>query len=531
VRTKTWTKRKEKVKSVYSIEEKRKAVQLYIDSNFSERIVINNLGYPSPNALRQWHREYTKTGMLHCKVERQQRYSQEQIKTAIAHYDEHDGSIIATCRALGYPNRNTMSQWIRENPQGKERPLSKRCKSYRELVRCSQEQKQDAVEAWMNGMPDYKIAAQYGVSKAAVYAWKKKLLGKEIVRMKKKDQVRFSEELPGNKKELEIEIRKLQAEVHRLKMERDILEKAAEILKKGHGINQKNLTNTEKSYVIDALVGTYRLCELLNSIKLSKSSYFYRQKATLRPDKYKDLRTKIKTVFQRNFQCYGYRRIHAELQKGGNPVSEKVVRRIMREENLLPHCTRTKRYNSYKGEITPAVPNIIKRDFHSDIPTTKWLTDLTEFALPAGKVYLSPMIDCFDGSVVSWAIGTKPNAELVNTMLDGAVALLGEGEHPIVHSDRGSHYRWPDWIRKTESAGLIRSMSKKGCSPDNAACEGFFGRLKNELFYGRSWMGVNTRDFIKELDAYLRWYNEKRIKLSLGGMSPMEYRCNLGLLV
>jgi transposase InsO family protein len=71
-------------------------------------------------------------------------------------------------------------------------------------------------------------------------------------------------------------------------------------------------------------------------------------------------------------------------------------------------------------------------------------------------------------------------------------------------------------------------MSKKGCSPDNAACEGFFGRLKNELFYGRSWAGVSIEEFMDRLHGYLHWYNEKRIKISLGGRSPMEYRQSLG---
>ena len=93
------------------------------------------------------------------------------------------------------------------------------------------------------------------------------------------------------------------------------------------------------------------------------------------------------------------------------------------------------------------------------------------------------MIDCFDGLVVSWSIGISPSADLVNTMLDDAISLLNEGEHPIVHSDRGAHYRWPGWIERMNKAGLTRSMSKKGCSPDNSACEGFFGRLKNEMFY------------------------------------------------
>lgn len=145
-------------------------------------------------------------------------------------------------------------------------------------------------------------------------------------------------------------------------------------------------------------------------------------------------------------------------------------------------------------------------------------------------MYLSPVIDCFDGLPVTWTIGTSPNATLVNNMLDQAIATLKKGEKPIVHSDRGCHYRWPGWIDRMEYTGLTRSMSEKGCSPDNAACEGFFGHLKNEMFYNRSWQGVSTKQFIAILNDYLIWYREKRIKLSLGGLSPMEYRRSLGLI-
>ncbi|MDD4843147.1 MAG: IS3 family transposase [Anaerotignum sp.] len=145
------------------------------------------------------------------------------------------------------------------------------------------------------------------------------------------------------------------------------------------------------------------------------------------------------------------------------------------------------------------------------------------------KVYLSPIVDCFDGMLPCWTIGISPDSNLVNSMLDEAISLLDENEHPIVHSDRGCHYRWPGWIKKIENAGLTRSMSKKGCSPDNFACEGLFGRLKNEMFYDNDWTGVNIEKFIKILNEYLIWYNEKRIKVSLGNMSPMEYRHSLGL--
>lgn len=143
----------------------------------------------------------------------------------------------------------------------------------------------------------------------------------------------------------------------------------------------------------------------------------------------------------------------------------------------------------------------------------KWLTDITEFAIPSGKVYLSPIVDCFDGLLVNWTISTSPDALLVNSMLDDAAKLLSVGEKPIIHSDRGVHYRWPGWIDRMEKNGFIRSMSKKGCSPDNSACEGVFVRIKNEMFYNADWSGVNISEFIGILNDYLYWYNKKIIRI------------------
>ena len=115
-------------------------------------------------------------------------------------------------------------------------------------------------------------------------------------------------------------------------------------------------------------------------------------------------------------------------------------------------------------------------------------------------------------------------------MLDAALEKVADSENrPVVHSDRGAHYRWPGWLTRIGNANLIRSMSRKGCSPDNAACEGFFGRLKTELFYPRQWRSTTIEQFTQALDSYIRWYNEKRIKISLGSLSPIEYRESLGL--
>lgn len=282
--------------------------------------------------------------------------------------------------------------------------------------------------------------------------------------------------------------------------------------------------------MIDALKSFYPLVLLLENLDLVKSSYFYHRSQSNLPDKYADIRVILKDIFIKSRRTYGYRRIHDVLKKQHIVISEKVVRRLMKEENLIVRSVTKKKYSSYAGEITPAMPNLIQRNFKAEAPNEKWLTDITEFRIPTGKVYLSPIIDCFDGAIVSWTISTQPNAELVNSMFDQALDTLSDNSKPIVHSDRGAHYRWPGWIERIKTNGLTQSMSKKGCSPDNSACEGFFGRLKNEFFYGFKWENISIDAFIELLDDYLHWYNNKRIKLSLGGLSPINYRKTLGLI-
>ena len=291
----------------------------------------------------------------------------------------------------------------------------------------------------------------------------------------------------------------------------------------------ESLKNREKAVIVDALKNRYSLPFLFSKLHLSKSSYYYQEFAIHRSNKYAEIRKRIIEIFYENRNCYGYRRIYGMLRKENIVLSEKVVRRIMKEENLVIFSKKRRKYSSYKGEISPSVPNLINREFHADKPNEKWLTDITEFAIPAGKVYLSPIVDCFDGMLPAWTIGTTPDSILVNSMLDKALSTLSVDEHPVLHSDRGCHYRWPGWIERIDLAGITRSMSKKGCSPDNSACEGLFGRLKNEMFYNRDWSEISISDFIIILNNYLVWYNEKRIKVSLGNMSPLEYRRSLGI--
>jgi transposase InsO family protein/transposase-like protein len=370
------------------------------------------------------------------------------------------------------------------------------------------------------------VAERIGVSRCTLYNWRDQLLDEKAKLTLKKSK---DKPASGDADALRAEVKALEKRVHELQLEHDILVKASEIVKKDHGVNPQTLSNREKTLLVDALKDAYRRSELLMAVQLPRSSYYYQREALQRPDKYAEARQAIATIFVNNYRCYGYRRIGESLRRDGVALSEKVVRRLMSEEGLIVGSTQRRRFSSYRGELSPAPENIIARDFQAPAPNEKWLTDITEFPIPDGKVYLSPMIDCFDGLAVSWSISASPNAELVNAMLDEAISTLAPGERPVVHSDRGCHYRWPGWLKRLEAAGLTRSMSRKGCTPDNAGCEAFFGRLKVEFFYTHQWTSTTMEQFIAELDAYIRWYNESRMKMSLGGRSPIEYRQDLGI--
>lgn len=180
----------------------------------------------------------------------------------------------------------------------------------------------------------------------------------------------------------------------------------------------------------------YSLPELLLKLGLSRSSYYYQKKIQKRIDKYASLKEKIRKIFFESRQCYGYRRIYGILRRDGIILSEKVIRRIMFEEGLRVPVKSYKRYSSYQGEITPSVENLLNRDFRADAPNKKWLTDITELFIAAGRVYLSALVDCFDGMIVAWKLGTSPNANLVNSMLEDGIRQLGPGEHNILLSIR-----------------------------------------------------------------------------------------------
>lgn len=524
---------------MYTYADRIKAVRLYLKLGRRLGATIRKLGYPTKNTLIGWYREYLANQDLKAGYARSWRqYSIEQMHAAVQHYLDHGRCMSFTLRELGYPSRVALTRWIDElHPDVRLRMVGRAPN----VLHSMETKKAAVIELCTRSSSAEAIAKKNKVCRPTLYNWKNELLGPEApASMKRHQQLKpdadpKADPRPTSQSEhinlLQQQLDALQGSLRRLQLEHDILNKASELLKKDLGVNPQLLSNRDKTELVDALKHTYSLSEILAQLGLARSSYFYHRARLRAPDKFADVLTTMADIFQSNHRCYGYRRMRAALLQRQLHLSEKVILRLMKQEALRVTVTRKRRYGSYLGEISPAPDNVINRDFQAQAPNEKWLTDLTEFHIPAGKVYLSPMIDCFDGLVVSWTLGTRPDAELVNTMLDTAIESVDNSDsRPVVHSDRGAHYRWPGWITRMEGAQLTRSMSRKGCSPDNAACEGFFGRLKNELFYPRDWQGVTIEQFIQTVDAYIRWYNEKRIKVSLGSLSPVQYRESLGLL-
>lgn len=269
--------------------------------------------------------------------------------------------------------------------------------------------------------------------------------------------------------------------------------------------------------------------DLLGRCGLSRSTFYGNRKRLGRPGKDEWLLEPVMAAFEQSHERYGYRRIWRMLRDRGIRVCARRVMKPMAEHGIVPKLRSRRRYSSYSGEHSPAPANLVARNFRAEVPNRLWVTDITEFHVKAGRICLSPVIDCFDGMPVAWSIGTSPDTGLANGMPVRACAALKAGEHPVIHSDRGRHYRWPGWIRICERHGMTRSMSAKGCSPDNAAAEGFFGRPEQEFCHNRDRQEQSIDEFIDDLEAYMVWYRDERIKTQYG-MSIRRHRQKPGLM-
>jgi putative transposase len=265
----------------------------------------------------------------------------------------------------------------------------------------------------------------------------------------------------------------------------------------------------------------FKVIDLVKVAGIARSTYYYWIKQMNRPDKYKEIKELINEIFEEHQGRYGYRRITLELQNRGLKINHKTVRHLMNELGIK--ClVRMKKYRSYRGKVGKTAPNILERDFKASKPNEKWVTDVTEFNLHGEKLYLSPILDLYNGEIIAYNIEKRPVYQLVSKMLDKALDCLNEEEKPILHSDQGWHYQMEKYRIALKKREIVQSMSLKGNCLDNAVIENFFGLLKSELLYLKEFESMEQ--FKLELENYIYYYNHKRIKAKLKGMSPVQYR-------
>jgi putative transposase len=272
---------------------------------------------------------------------------------------------------------------------------------------------------------------------------------------------------------------------------------------------------------VTGLRHTHRLDLLLKAADLARSTFYYHVRAARLLDKHADLKAQICSVFNRHKGRYGYRRITATLRQTGEQVNHKTVQRLMGLLGLKS-LVRVKKYRSYQGTVGRVAPNVLQRQFDAARPNQKWVTDVTEFKVGDEKLYLSPVLDLYNGEIVAYEMARRPAFEMVGKMLRRALLRLGEQDQPIVHSDQGWHYQMSAYRRLLAKKSLTQSMSRKGNCLDNAAMESFFGTLKSEFFYLNKF--ANIDELQAGLKRYIHYYNHDRIKLKLKGLSPVQYR-------
>lgn len=264
------------------------------------------------------------------------------------------------------------------------------------------------------------------------------------------------------------------------------------------------------------------ICKVLG---IARSSY-YKHKNRVKPEKEKidELLCSLIIEYHSTFEgILGYRRMTMFINRlNQTTYSERYIHRLMAFKGVSARIRR-KKVNRKKVKPDYIRENILAREFHAQKPNEKWLTDVTEFSIPGDsrKLYLSPIMDLYDNSIIEYKLSFRNNNQLVFNMFDKAIEKYPNAK-PIFHSDRGFQYTSNIFKNKLEAADMKQSMSRVGKCIDNGPMEGFFGILKTEMFYGKKFDSLE--DLREKIIEYIKFYNERRFQKKLGCLAPMEYR-------
>ena len=256
-------------------------------------------------------------------------------------------------------------------------------------------------------------------------------------------------------------------------------------------------------------------------VGLARSTFFYQKAAMVAVDKYASVKATIKALYIANDGIYGYRVMTLALRNLGELLNHKTVRRLMCELGMNSQV-KIKKYKSYKGDVGRTAPNLLNRKFKAKRARHKLVTDVTEFKVAGKKLFLSPVMDLYNGEILAWEMATRPVYEMVDKMLMKVLGILTPGDKAMLHSDQGWQYQMETYRQKLKDNKITQSMSRKGNCHDNASMESFFGLLKSEFFHRKKFSSLE--ELQAGLAKYIHYYNHDRIKTKLGGLSPVQFR-------
>lgn len=263
--------------------------------------------------------------------------------------------------------------------------------------------------------------------------------------------------------------------------------------------------------------------KLLTFAKISRSSYYYCRNVQAKVCKHRTHKEEILAIYNQHKGRYGYRRITLELRNRGTILNHKTVLRLMNKLGIQGKRKRTK-YRSYAGQVGKVAPNLLGRNFTAGKPYEKLTTDVTQFSIVSGKVFLSPVQDLFNGEIISYSVTQRPVYAQIEKMLFKAFEIIPDDSGAILHSDQGWQYQMKYYQKAVKMKGLVQSMSRKGNCLDNSPMESFFGTMKNEMFYDQEKNYQTFSQLKQAIDEYIHYYNNDRIKVKLKGLSPVQYR-------
>ncbi|AYV74199.1 IS3 family transposase [Bacillus sp. PK3-056] len=414
-------------------------------------------------------------------------------------------------KSIGIDHKSIV-KWVRQYNYNGAEALMKRCTSYTQMFKL--EVLQYMTE---NGTSLCETAALFNIPAHSTLAvWKRKFETQGIEALQSQEQGRLSMKKDSNKQSsTDRSFEALEDRIKQLEMENEYFKKVECLSSK-----QGKITKQDKAQVVYELRHKYSVKSLVKLAGIPRSTYYDLVKRMNRPDPDTDIKREIQAIYEEHQGRYGYRRIRDELVNRGKKVNHKKVQRIMKELGLK--ClVRMKKYKSYKGTVGKIAPNHLGRQFSADAPNEKWVTDITEFKLFGEKLYLSPVLDLFNGEIITYTIGSRPTYSLVSDMLEKALESLPKRHQLLMHSDQGWHYQMKQYRNLLQAKGIKQSMSRKGNCYDNSVMENFFGILKSELLYFKEFESVNH--FKLELEKYIEYYNRKRLKGKFK-MSPVQYR-------